>query len=304
MNKKKSDNKQKAIIGLLGVVSVCLIAIVALLAVNMFGKSENLAKGSDAGQEEVAKTEATAEPTADDNEDWPYYKYQGELSETPLEESDITYVENDWVIDNVPEKQEYIDYIISMAKYAANDEGVYANPTILPQVRLVDNYDYGILVDFHTERGVMYVIYKDPSTNELATKFSSLIEKEYYLPEINQYGQYIIDADVLYCTLTEYYNFSKEDAIEAEKKILQALTKGFEKSGEKVEDVPFFFVQDIGVEFENEDIGKTIKVSCRWNTDNYHYETDCVENDILGWKWENAYTGQFSMDGKENKMLR
>lgn len=301
MNKKKSDNKQKVIIGLLGVVSVCLIAIVALLAVNMFGKSGNLAKGSDAGQEEVAKTAATAEPK-DDNEDWPYYKYQGELSETPLEESDITYVENDWVIDNVPEKQEYIDFIIDLAKSTAKNEGVYANPTILPQIRLVDNHDYGILVDLHTERGLIDVIYKDPSTNEISVRFSSWINKDFHLPEINQYGQYIIDADVLYYSLTEMYNFSKEEAIQAEKKILQALTKGFEKSGEKVEDVPFFFVQSVGVEFESEDVGKTYRVSCRWNTDNYHYEIECFGNDCLGWEWDGD-TAQYSMDGKEDKVL-
>lgn len=301
MNKKKSDNKQKVIIGLLGVVSVCMIAIVALLAVNMFGKSGNLAKGSDAGQAEVAKTETTAEPK-EDKEDWPYYKYQGELSDTPLEESDITYVENDWVLDNVPEKQEYIDYIISVAKDTANNEGVYANPTILPQVRLVDNHDYDILVDLHTERGLMDIIYKDPQTNMIAVGGYSWIDKDYHLPELNQYGQYIINAGILYYNLTERQKFSKEEAIQAEKKILQALTKGFEKSGENVSDVPFFYVQSVGVEFESEDVGKTYCVSCRWNTDNYHYEIECFGNDCLGWEWDGD-TVQYSMDGKEDKVL-
>lgn len=300
MNKKKSDNKQKAIIGLLGVVSVCLIAIVALLAVNMFGKSGNLAKGSDAGQEEVAKTEATAEPK-EDKEDWPYYKYQGELSETPLEESDITYVENDWVIDNVPEKQEYIDYIIYVAKYTAKNEGVYANPTILPQVRLVDNHDYSILVDLHTERGLLDMIFKDPNTGTVEVISSSWIDKDYHLPELNQYGQYIINADLLYHSLTEVYDFSKEEAVQMEKEVLQLLTDGFEKSGENVSDVPFFYFQYVDVALKgNGEVEDGYSVSCRWNTENYHYETEWI-----GYKSGNSagHTQQFSMDGKEEKLL-
>lgn len=301
MNKKRNDYKQKAIIGLLGVVSVCLIAIVALLAVNMFGKSGNLAKGSDAGQEEVAKTEATAE-TKDDNEDWPYYKYQGELSDTPLEESDITYVENDWVIDNVPEKQEYIDFIIDLAKSTAKNEGVYANPTILPQVRLVDNHDYSILVDLHTERGLMDIIYKDPQTNMIAVGGYSWIDKDYHLPELNQYGQYIINAGILYYNLTERQKFSKEEAVQTEKEVLQLLTEGFEKSGEKVEDVPFFYVQSVGVALKGHgEVEDGYSVSCRWNTDNYHYETEWI-----GTKSGNSagHTQQFSMDGKEDNLLK
>lgn len=257
-----------------GMVMVTLVIIIILMIMNIMDPMDSTQALTDA-QNGVVQTsepmEITQEKSESEQEDddnasdddirASYYQYEGELSTEPLKPEDITYIENEDILDYFRDEAtiaKYKEAILNYAKDFASKRPVYGNPTIIKGCEPAYDTD-GVIVDLHTDMNEDYKYVEEcvdsgfwqillNDNGETFTYRGSSLDSRHW--PIVQDDMFIFNSDSVYAHLIIEVGISPEQASEEEKQILNIIKEALEDeqvSKEYIDNIPYVYLDSLSV---------------------------------------------------------